>query len=95
MRQESQKLKLTREQARSKNKETLLAIVNNESLTDEQKQGAIDKIVDLTDVSEKEAAAEILLAAKGYSDVVVNLENDGVDVIVNATELTDTDKSQN
>ena len=87
-------LKLTREQARSKNKETLLAIVNNESLTDEQKQGAIDKMVDLTDVSEKEAAAEILLAAKGYSDVVVNIENDGVDVIVNATELTDTDRAK-
>lgn len=87
-------LKLTREQARSKNKETLLAIVDNESLTDEQKQSAIDKMVDLTDISEKEAASEILLAAKGYTDVVVNIENGTADVIVNTSELSDADRAK-
>ncbi len=87
-------LKLTREQARSKNKETLLAIVNNESMSDEQKQKAVDEMVNLTDISEKEAAAEILLEAKGFTDVVVNIENDTVDVIVNTSELSDVDRAQ-
>ena len=87
-------LKLTREQARSKNKETLNDIVNNETLSDEQKQNAVNKMVELTDVSEKEAAAEILLQAKGFTDVVVNIENDTVDVIVNVSELTDANRAQ-
>lgn len=87
-------LKLTREQARSKNKETLNEIVNNESLSNEQKQSAVDEMVKLTDISEKEAAAEILLQAKGFTDVVVNIENDTVDVIVNVAELTDANRAQ-
>lgn len=87
-------LKLTREQVRSKNKETLNEIVNNASLSDEQKKSAVNEMVNLTDISEKEAATEILLQAKGFNDVVVNIENDTVDVIVNMTELTDANRAQ-
>jgi len=87
-------LKLTREQARSKNKETLNEIVNNASLSDEQKQNAVNEMVNLTDISEKEAATEILLQAKGFNDVVVNIENNSVDVIVNVSELTDANRAQ-
>lgn len=35
--------KLTREQVRSKNKETLLEIINNENVTEEQKQNAVNE----------------------------------------------------
>ena len=35
-------MKLTREQVRAKNKETLLGIVDNTTLTDDQKQAAVD-----------------------------------------------------
>lgn len=87
-------LKITREQARSKNKETLNEIVNNASLSDEQKQSAVNEMVNLTDISEKEAATEILLQAKGFTDVVVNIENDNVDVIVNMAQLTDANRAQ-
>ena len=87
-------LKLTREQVRSKNKETLNEIVNNASLSDEQKKSAVNEMVNLTDISEKEAATEILLQAKGFTDVVVNIENDSVDVIVNVAELTDANRAQ-
>ena len=54
--------KVTREQVRSKNKESLLEIINSENLSDEQKQSAVDQMVHMTELAEKEAAAETLLA---------------------------------
>lgn len=87
-------LKLTREQTRSQNKEALMEIVNSTTLSDEQKQSAVNEITNLTQIAEKEAAAEILLQAKGFSDVVVNMDNDMVDVIVNVASLDDVARAQ-
>ena len=86
--------KVTREQVRSKNKETLLEIINNENLSDEQKQDAVDQMVHMTELAEKEAAAETLLASKGFSDSVVSLTDDSADVVVNASELSDANRAQ-
>ena len=86
--------KVTREQVRSKNKESLLEIINSENLSDEQKQSAVDQMVHMTELAEKEAAAETLLASKGFSDSVVSLTNDNTDVVVNAAELTDANRAQ-
>ena len=66
-------MKLAREQVRAKNKETLLDIVNNSTLTDEQKQAAVDQMISLTDIAEREAAAEMLLEAKGVTDVALRI----------------------
>ena len=44
--------------------------------------------------SEKEAAAEILLEAKGFQDVVVSINGDAVDVVVNAPALDDIMRAQ-
>lgn len=81
--------KLSREQTRAKNKETLLELVNSKSVSDAQKEKAMNEIVSMTAVSEKETATENLLAAKGFEDVVVTIVDDGVDVIVNAETLTE------
>lgn len=86
--------KVTREQVRSKNKESLLEIINSENLSDEQKQSAVDQMVHMTELAEKEAAAETLLASKGFSDSVVSLTDDSSDVVVNAAELTDANRAQ-
>ena len=86
--------KLLKEQTRAKNKETLLEIINSGGLSDEQKQEAVNSMVEMTEVAEKEAAAEILLEAKGFSDVVVSINGDAVDVVVNAVELTDAQRAQ-
>ena len=53
--------KLLKEQVRARNKETLLEIINNVNISDEQKQEAIDGMIAITDAAEKETAAEILL----------------------------------
>ncbi len=86
--------KLLKEQTRARNKETLLEIINSTGLTDEQKQAAVDSMVKMTEIAEKEAAAEILLEAKGFSDVVVSINGDAVDVVVNEAALDDVMRAQ-
>jgi len=86
--------KVTREQIRSKNKETLLEIINNANITDDQKQNAINSMLALTDTAEREAAAELLLEAKGFADVVVSITDDTADVVLNMTEVTDAQRAQ-
>ncbi len=86
--------KLLKEQTRAKSKETFLEIINNTNIAEEQKQEAIDGMIALTDVAEKEAAAEILLEAKGFEDVVVSITDDMVDVVVNTAELTEAQRAQ-
>lgn len=86
--------KLMKEQTRAKNKETLLEIINSTTISEEQKQTAIEGMIQLTDIAEKETAAEILLEAKGFDDVVVSISDSGVDVVVNAETLTDAQCAQ-
>lgn len=86
--------KLLKEQTRAKNKETLMEIINNANITETQKQEAIDNMILITDIAEKETAAEILLESKGFSDVVVSISDVGVDVVVNATELSEAQRAQ-
>lgn len=86
--------KVTREQVRAKNKEDLLSIIDNQNLSDEQKQDAVNQMVQMTDLAEKEAAAETLLASKGFDEAVVSLTADSADVVVNASELSDANRAR-
>ena len=51
-------------------------------------------MVQMTEISEKETAAESLLAAKGFSDAVVSITDEQADVIVGASELSDANRAQ-
>ena len=57
--------KITREQVRAQNKEDLQKIIDNEQISETEKQQAIDSLVAMTELAEKETAAEMLLEAKG------------------------------
>jgi stage III sporulation protein AH len=87
-------VKLNREQVRSKNKEALLEIIDNESISEDQKQEALNEMVALTDISEKEANAEMLLEAKGFTNVVVSISDDTCDVVVDMGDVTDAKRAQ-
>ena len=87
-------VKLNREQLRSQNKATLLEVINNTNIAEEQKQEAISAMVAMTDVAEREAAAEMLLEAKGFTDVVVSITNESADVVLNMGEVTDAKRAQ-
>ena len=86
--------KITREQVRAKNKESLQEIIDNKQLTGEQKKKAVNEMVELTKIAEKEAAAETMLSAKGFTDSVVSLSEESADVVVNAKELSEADRAQ-
>ncbi len=86
--------KLLKEQVRAKNKETLMEIINSAGLSDTQKQSAVNAMVEMTTIAEKEVAAEVLLQAKGFTDVVVSINDDTVDVVVNMPELTEAQLAQ-
>ena len=87
-------VQLNREQIRAKNKETLNSIINNVNIDEAAKQEAIQNMIALTAVAEKENAAETLLQAKGFADPVVSMTDGKVDVVVNAASITDQQRAQ-
>jgi stage III sporulation protein AH len=86
--------KVSREQVRAQNKETLQAIIDNTDLTDEEKTDAVAEMVSITKQAEQEMAIETLLASKGFSNAVVNLTADSADVVVESSELTEANRAQ-
>ena len=87
-------VQLGREQIRAKNKETLMQIINSDQISEEEKQTAIQNLIGMTEISEKENAAETLLKAKGFVDPVVSITDGKVDVVVNAASLPDQERAQ-
>ncbi|MEG7531001.1 MAG: SpoIIIAH-like family protein [Hungatella sp.] len=87
-------VQLSREQIRAKNKETLLNIINSSNIEEAAKQEAIQNMISITAIAEKENAAETLLMAKGFSDPVVSVTSGKVDVVVNAASITDPQRAQ-
>ena len=86
--------KLNREQIRAKNKETLLEVINNENVAEEQKQSAAASMTAMADLAEREAAAELLLEAKGFTDSVVSITDGTADVVVNLAQLDEAQCAQ-
>ena len=87
-------VQLNREQIRAKNKETLMELIGSDQISETEKQAAIQSMIRLTEIAEKENAAETLLQAKGFVDPVVSITDDQVDVVVNAVSLTDPERAQ-
>ena len=83
--------KISREQVRAQNKETLNSIINN---TEEERQDAVESMVNMTDLVEKEAAAELLLEAKGFTNAVVNLTGETADIVIPQTEIDEASRAQ-
>lgn len=86
--------RISREQLRSQNKASLQEIIDNAELSQEQKAEAVSSMVAMTEMMEKEAAAELLLEAKGFTEVVVNLTGDTADVVVPDSSIDDASRAQ-
>lgn len=86
--------KVTREQVRAQNKETLQGIIDNTNLSDTEKADAVAKMLEITTIAEQEMAVETLMASKGFEDAVVSLTSDSADIVVRAEELTDAARAQ-
>ncbi len=86
--------KLNKEQTRSKNKETLLEVINNDVATEKEKKKAVKSMVKLTENNEIENTIETLLKAKGFSDVVVTINDNQADVVISQAEIGDDKRAQ-
>jgi len=81
--------KLKREQTRSKNKTMLMDLLADSAATEEQRNLAFGKIVALAETAEIENATELLLEAKGFDGAVVSIVDESIDVVINASAVTD------
>ena len=86
--------KLDREQSRSKQKDMLNEMLNNEKIDDEKKNEVTTAMLQIQQRIEKETAAESMIKAKGFGDVYVRIDDDTVDVVVDKGELTDAEIAQ-
>ena len=86
--------KLNKEQTRSKNKETLLEVINNDVATEKENKKAVKSMVKLTENNEIENTIETLLKAKGFSDVVVTINDNQADVVISQAEIGDDKRAQ-
>ncbi len=86
--------KLNREQTHAKVKESLEAIINNDTIEKAQKQEAIDQMAKLSDRMAKQTAAEELLGTKGFLNSVVTINDDTVDVVVTNQDLSAVSRAQ-
>lgn len=81
--------KIDREQMRSRNSEKLMEIIGSADISEEKKQEAINSMIALTQISERENAAELLLGANGFSDAVVLIVGNKANVVVNSETLSE------
>ncbi len=79
---------LMKEQTRATNKQALMDIINNENISDAAKQEAVNSMIALTDLAQKETETLIMLEAKGFANAVVSINGDSVDVCIGMNELT-------
>ena len=86
--------RLNREQVRAKSRENLQAIIDNEQITENEKAEAISAMTTMEEMAQKEAAAELLLEAKGYENCVVSIADGEADVVVNEASLDEAQRAQ-
>lgn len=86
--------RLSREQTRSKNQETLQAMIDNENIAEELRLQAADDLLNMTKVAQMELDTETLLEAKGFVNSVVSINEESVDVVICLEEINETQKAQ-
>ena len=73
---------------------TITGMINNTNLSETERQSAVQSMVEMTELVEKESATELLLEAKGFTDVVVNLTGETADIVVPMKEVTEEQRAQ-
>lgn len=86
--------KLNREQSRAKQKDLLTEMLNNENITEEQKEKCTQSMLTIQERIEKETAAEAMIQSKGFKQAYVRMDDETVDVVVDCTSLTDKEVAQ-
>ena len=80
--------RLNREQHRSGLRATLTELINNDNVSDAQREQAVEDKLEIQRRVERESGVESLLESKGFSEVYVRISDNGVDIIVGKETLT-------
>ena len=79
--------KADRQSSRNEQIELLEETINDAKISDDVKKSAVDRLAQITKVSEQETAVETLLKAKGFENAVAIISDDGISVIVKSDGL--------
>ncbi|MBP3396402.1 MAG: SpoIIIAH-like family protein [Clostridia bacterium] len=85
---------VSRQRARDEALEVLQGVVESESADDATKTAALLEIADLAKAMEAEANIESLVLSKGFTQCVAVINGDACSVVVNGTELQQSQISQ-
>lgn len=85
---------LNRQQVRTRNEETLNSIMNNENLSEKQRQAAAENLMTMTENAQKEANIESALTARGFAQTLVTISETGVEVLVGSSSISDAQRAQ-
>lgn len=85
---------LSRSQVRTRNEETLNAIINNANLSEKQREAAAGNLMTMTENARIESNIESMLEAKGIPQNMVTISENGVEVLVGSSSITDTQRAQ-
>ena len=83
--------RLNREQQRSGQRATFTEIINNDNISDAQREQAVEDKLEIQRRVERESALESLLESKGFSEIYVRISDNGVDIIVGQETLTNSE----
>ncbi len=86
--------KLEREQARSKDRETLMQLINSTNLEKDQRAKFADQVQTIRQRTEAETTTEAMIEAKGFTEAYVCIGDAGVEVIVSKKVLSDAELVQ-
>lgn len=86
--------KLTREQDRSKQKDTLTGLIGSDEIDRDTKALCAEAVLDLNKRMESESAAEAALTAKGFGESYVRMDDQWVEVIIHKSLITDQELAQ-
>lgn len=87
-------VRLEREVSRAAAEETLSSIIENEESEEASKAAAEEEIIKTAKLKTDETACESLIKAKGYEDAVVFINEDKVNAVIKANDLTPEDATK-
>ncbi len=86
--------KMQREQARAKQKDILLEMINNSSIEESKRAECAEAMLEIQKRIEKETATEAMIETKGFKEVYVRIDDNTVDIVVDKEVLTDAEIAQ-
>ncbi len=87
-------IKLDRDSKRSESIALIKSTIGDAGASQEMKVSAQQKILEIADKMDKEQSVESLVSAKGLADCAVYITDEGVNVIMDSNDMTESQREQ-